>query len=125
MWGKTETSWQDFKQTFQKSILYNLIQFLREWGGGTSGILASKQDWHHSKQVPISVVLLPSVSQKVWTPSFPSSYGLNSTITVLQGWICHKIVHEGWYAIKQGKLTFWSGALCHKFNVWNAFLSIK
>ena len=29
---------------------------------------------------------------------------LNSTATVfLQGWLSHKITHEGWFAIKQSK----------------------
>ena len=35
-------------------------------------------------------------------PSYSSSYGLNSTTTVLlQVWLWHWITHEGWYAIKQ------------------------
>ena len=33
---------------------------------------------------------------------YPSSYGLNSTITVLLGeWLCHLITYKAWYVTKQ------------------------
>ena len=38
---------------------------------------------------------------KIYEHLYPSSYGLNSIITVLlQGCIWHWIAHEGWYVIK-------------------------
>ena len=38
--------------------------------------------------------------------SYPPSYGLNSTTTVLlEGWVWHWITHKGWYDIKQRNQT--------------------
>ena len=56
----------------------------------------------------IIVPLLHSLSDKYswerYEPSYPPSYGLNSTTTVLlEGWLWHLLTYKGWYAIKQKK----------------------
>ena len=36
-----------------------------------------------------------------YEPSYPPSYGLNSTTTVLRWeWIWHEITYKGWYGVK-------------------------
>ena len=43
---------------------------------------------------------------KGMNPPYPSSYGLNSTTTVLLGeWLWHYLTYKGWYAIKQRNHT--------------------
>ena len=62
-----------------------------------------------SKRVWTPVALLRSHSDTYpwerYEPPYPSSNGLNNTITVLEGSIWHHITWEGWYAIKQQKQT--------------------
>ena len=72
---------------------------------------------HCSKRVRTPVVLLRSLldkySRERYETHYPSSYGLNSTTTVLlQGRFWHWMTHEGWYAIKQRNQTKDSYTIC-------------
>ena len=62
-------------------------------------MVKSDRLWNRSKRIRTPVVLLRSLSDKYpwerYEPTYPPSYGLNSTTTVLLGeWLWHLITYK-------------------------------
>ena len=52
-------------------------------------------------QLCYSVDSWTNILEKAWTPLSFTSYELNSTtIVLLEGYLWHLIIYQGWYAIK-------------------------